>query len=76
VDAIRTLDSFTGGQEAAASDASHFTITINLGSDSETYSKPLEIGVEDVTSGDSKVVVAIPKKTKKISRKKADDDGE
>jgi hypothetical protein len=74
VDAIKTLDSFTGGQEAAQAEA-RFVIRIDLGSDVQVFDKPIEVGVEAAVP-DDKVVVIPAKKTKRIAKKKADDDAE
>jgi hypothetical protein len=68
LDAVKILDDLAGGPQAVPP-MDRFQIVINLGTDTETYDKPIEIN--PATPDDSKVVVAIP--AKKSKRKKDDE---
>jgi hypothetical protein len=69
VDAVKALDSMSGsGPDAASQDSSRFVISIHLGADTETYSKQIEVGVENKPPDDN-VVVIPAKKTKRIAKK-------
>jgi hypothetical protein len=47
VDAIKTLDSFTGNTPEVAAAADRYIITINLGGDIEHYNKSLTVTADD-----------------------------
>ena len=73
IDSIKTLDALAStGAEAAAAGA-RFEITINLGSDTERYSKSIEINPNDIDPNDVDTTNVISVVT---NTPKGDDDGQ
>lgn len=59
VDAIKTLDSFTGNPQEGAPAADRFVITINLGADHvEVYNKSISINADDTVPNDGSPAAA------------------